>query len=334
MKRPQRLLSIIVALQSARQTTAARLAEQFGVSVRTILRDIDALIEADVPVVAEPGRYGGISLQVGTQIDVNRLTESEAEALALVGLDVRSARQLGLEEGMLRAFQRLDSRRPKPFEHADQQRVPLLEVVEIDSSAWFADEAAFDFADLVECLRSARRLQIEYRSSGKSETRIYEVDPYGLYLRGGRWYLIADAEGYPRMFAMSRMRKWTALETCRRIRPEATLRDVARYLVDSLESREDIVVTAVLDAEGEDMARRILGSRLRSVEQVPTDDAKVRITVAYDQIDGVRQLVQFTDHIEVIDPPEARELVRKLAGDMAERHRDIADVTCGACQQD
>ena len=68
------------------------------------------------------------------------------------------------------------------------------------------------------------------------------------------------------------------------------------------------------------MARRILGSRLRSVEQLPDDDVKVRITVAYDQIDGVRQLMQFTDHIEVIDPPAARELVRKLAGDMAARH--------------
>jgi predicted DNA-binding transcriptional regulator YafY len=320
VKRPQRLLSIILALQSARQTTAARLAEQFNVSVRTILRDIDALIEADVPVVARSGRYGGISLQVGAQVDVNRLSETEAEALALVGLDVRSARQLGLEEGMLRAFQRLGTRRSKPFGQADQQRVPLHEVVEIDSSAWFADEAAFDFADLVESLRSARRLQIEYRSSGKSEARIYEVDPYGLYLRGGRWYLIADVDGHPRMFAMNRMGKWAALNADRRSRPETTLRDVSRYLVDRLESREDVVVTAHLDAGGEDMARRILGSRLRSVEQLPDDDVKVRITVAYDQIDGVRQLMQFTDHIEVIDPPAARELVRKLAGDMAARH--------------
>ena len=320
VKRPQRLLSIIVALQSAGQTTAARLSEQFGVSVRTILRDIDALIEADVPVVAAPGRYGGISLQTRTQIDVNRLSATEAEALALVGLDFRSARHLGLEEGMLRAFQRLDARRPKPFERTDQQLIPLREVVEIDSSAWFADEAAFDFADLVDCLRSARRLQIEYRSSGKAETRIYQVDPYGLYLRGGRWYLIADVDGNPRMFAMTRMRKWTVLESVRTLRPETTLQGVAQFLVERLESREDVFVTALLEVGGEDIARRILGSRLRSVEQVPTDDAKVRIIVAYDQLDGVRQLMQFTDHIEVIDPPAARELVRKLAADMAARH--------------
>ena len=85
MKRPQRLLSIIVALQSAGQTTAARLSEQFGVSVRTILRDIDALVEADVPVVAAPGRYGGISLQVGTQIDVNRLSATGGAGAGRVG---------------------------------------------------------------------------------------------------------------------------------------------------------------------------------------------------------------------------------------------------------
>ncbi|MGO2862287.1 MAG: helix-turn-helix transcriptional regulator [Brevibacterium sp.] len=320
VKRPQRLLSIIVALQSAGQTTAARLAEQFGVSARTILRDIEALIEADVPVAAEPGRYGGISLQVGTQIDVNRLSETEAEALALVGLDSRSARQLGLEEGMLRAFQRLDTRRSKPLGRADQHWVPLSEVVEIDSSGWFADEAAVDFADLVETLRSTRRLRVEYRSSGRAESRIYEVDPYGLYLRGGRWYLVGDVDSRPRMFAMSRLRGWTELDADRRTRPEATLQDVAGDLVDRLESRNDVIVTAYLDADREDLAHRILGSRLRSVEPLPTNDLKMRITVAYDQLDGVRQLMQFTDHIEVIDPPSARELVKKLAGDMAARH--------------
>lgn len=320
MKRPQRLLSIIVALQSARQMTAARLAEQFDVSVRTILRDIDALIEADVPVVAEPGRYGGISLQVGTQIDVNRLSETEAEALALVGLDVRSARQLGLEEGMLRAFQRLGTRRSGGSYGGDRQRLPLREVVEIDSSGWFSDESAFDFADLVEALRSARRLRIDYRSSGQAEARSYDVDPYGLYLRGGRWYLVADVDGEPRMFAMTRMKTWKALDTDRSIRPDTSLPDVARGLVDRLESRDDVIVTARLDAHGEDLARRILGSRLRSVEPEPADDSKVRITVAYDQLDGVRQLMQFTDHIEVLGPPPARELVRRLARDMAERH--------------
>jgi predicted DNA-binding transcriptional regulator YafY len=320
MKRPQRLLSIIVALQASRQTTAARLADQFGVSLRTILRDIAALIEADVPVVAEPGRYGGISLQVDAQIDVNRLTEVEAEALTLVGLDVRSARQLGLEDGMLRAFQRLSSRRSSRAGRKEAEQLPLDEVIEIDGQGWFSNDSRVELAGFVDSLRSGQRLRIIYRSSGAAELQTYDVDPYGLYLRGGRWYLVADVAGEPRMFAMARMQEWAALETDRRIRPGLSLWRVARDLVNRLESRDDIIVTARLDAHGEDMARRILGSRLRSVEPVDNDDTKVQIIVAFDQLDGVRQLMQFTDHIEVIDPPQARELVKNLARDMAERH--------------
>lgn len=69
MERPQRPLAALVALQANRQMTAAELAEQFAVSKRTILRDIDALAAADVPVVAERGRYGGIMLLPGAEID-------------------------------------------------------------------------------------------------------------------------------------------------------------------------------------------------------------------------------------------------------------------------
>ena len=91
MERPQRLLAILVALQANRQMTAAELAEQFAVSKRTVLRDIDALAAADVPVIAERGRYGGISLLPGAEIDVSRFTTTESEVLELIGLDLVKA---------------------------------------------------------------------------------------------------------------------------------------------------------------------------------------------------------------------------------------------------
>lgn len=86
MGRPQRLLAILVALQANRQMTATDLVEH-----------IAALARAEVPVVAERGRYGGIMLLPGAQVDVSRLTRSEAEVLQLVGVDLARVRQLGLE---------------------------------------------------------------------------------------------------------------------------------------------------------------------------------------------------------------------------------------------
>ena len=97
MERPQRLLALLVALQANRQMTASELAEQFGVSKRTILRDVEALAAADIPVVAERGRYGGVSLLPGADVDVSRLTTGETEVLELIGVDLARAKQLGIE---------------------------------------------------------------------------------------------------------------------------------------------------------------------------------------------------------------------------------------------
>lgn len=319
MGRPQRLLSIIVTLQGHRHTTATELAERFGVSKRTILRDIVALAEAEVPVVADRGRYGGISLMPGAEIDVNRLTNSEADVLALLGIDGERARQLGLEDSAHSARDKLSSRRIWPPRRGEDPSLPLSEVIKVDGSDWFAPEETVDFSDFLADLRRGSRLRIDYRSSGQTRSRSRVVDPYGLYSRAGRWYLIADVDDEPRMFAMVRLRGWEVLAEPRRLRSDATLSSVADDLVRRLEQRHDVAVTALLDSQSEDLARRILGSRLLTVSPAERTDSVV-ITVGYEELGGVRQLVQSTDHIEIIAPAEARALVRELAQNLLDRH--------------
>ncbi|GAA1791873.1 helix-turn-helix transcriptional regulator [Leucobacter iarius] len=319
MERPQRLLAILVALQANRRMTAGELAEQFAVSRRTVLRDIDALAAADVPIVAERGRYGGISLLPGADVDVSRFTSSESEALELVGVDLAQARRLGLEAAARSAAQKLTARKRWQRPGTDPQRLPLARVVAIDSGGWFVPEEHADVAALVRDLRLGARLRITYRSSGRPAASERTVDPHGLFSRGGRWYLIAEADGDPRMFALARLETWTVLPETRRLRSELPLEALATSLVAGLEQRRSLRVTALLDAGTEDLARRILGSRLEAVD--PTSDPDtVRITVGYDQLDAVRQLLQFSDHLEVVDPPEARRLVAALAEGIARRH--------------
>ncbi|WP_139415633.1 helix-turn-helix transcriptional regulator [Agromyces laixinhei] len=320
MERPQRLLAVLVALQANRQMTAAELASQFGVTRRTILRDIQALADADVPVIAERGRYGGIILLPGAEVDVNRLTGSEAEVLEMIGVDIARARQLGIEAAARTAAQKLASRRPWPHDTA-AGLLPLNEVVSIDNNGWFTPEETVNVAALIRDVRRGKRLRIDYRSSGRGGWSERDIDPYGLFSRGGRWYLIADVGRKPRMFALSRLRSWALLDEDRQTRPGLELRELAATLVTGLEARHSIRVTAVLAAASEDMARRILGNRLLSVEPTETADS-VRITLGYDQLDAVRQLLQFSDRIEIIDPPEARALVAVLADVIARRHRD------------
>lgn len=316
MERPQRLLALLVALQAHRQMTAADLAEQLGVSRRTILRDIQALADAEIPVVAERGRYGGVSLLPGAEVDVHRLSATEAEVLTLIGIDPDRARQLGLEAAARTAAQKLAARKPWPH---DRSLLSLPEVVAIDNHGWFAPDEPADLADLTRDVRRGKRLRIDYRPSGKRRAAQRDVDPYGVFCRGGRWYLIADIDGRPRMFALARLRSWVVLDEDRHTGSDLPLGQLAASLVAELEQRHDIRVTALLDAASEDIARRILGSRLLSVE--PTDlPESVCITVGYDQLDGVRQLLQFADHIEITGPAEARRLIADLARTTAGRH--------------
>lgn len=319
MSRPQRVIGILAALQARRHTTAETLATEFGVSTRTILRDVQALVEAEIPIVTERGRFGGISLLPGDQVDLSRLTASEADVFRAVGVDVDRARQLGAEAVARGALGKLATRRQPPQVRSSVPRLPLAEIVTVDNRGWFSTTDPADVAGLARDLRQARQLRVQYRRSGFPEPETLIVDPYGLLLRADRWYLIADVGAAARMFAVSRLERWDVLDEPRRLRSGAALSDVARSLGDALEARNEVTITALLDSDRVDLARRVLGTRLRSTERT-AHPSRVVITIGYEEIGGVRQLLQFAEHIEVVAPVEARELIHCLARAMAAAH--------------
>jgi predicted DNA-binding transcriptional regulator YafY len=93
--RSSRLLSILLRLQLRGRVTAAELAREFEVAVRTVYRDLDALSAAGVPVHAERGRGGGIVLAKGWRTQLTGLTARQARSVPLAGL-ATAARDLGL----------------------------------------------------------------------------------------------------------------------------------------------------------------------------------------------------------------------------------------------
>lgn len=320
MKRQERLLAMLVALQERQRTTAEELAAQFGVSERTVLRDIAALAAVDVPVFAERGRYGGIVLLPGTQVDLARLGAAETEVLQLLGLDLAAARQLGVggPAGRLVAKASAAHRR-SAARGGSRSRLSLADIVTVDHRGWFEPAPGSDVAALAADLRTGNRLRIRYRSSGRAKASWRTVDPYGLLLRAGRWYLVADEASEPRLYAMARLDRWTMADTPRRLREGVSLDSLARQLADRLESGHEVVITAELNADRRDLAERILGTRLLTVE-LGAHPGVITMEVAYAELGGVRQLLQFAEHIRVLDPPEARRLVHELASSLAEGH--------------
>lgn len=284
-------------------------------SRRTVLRDVEALSAAGVPVYGERGRHGGIVLLPGARLNASHLDPGEIEALSLEGLDLARLQQLGVAQAAEQAALKLAARQvPAPGGAA----APLSTLVIADNSAWMAPAAEVDVADLALDLRARRRLELCYRRSAADQPAVVLVDPYGLAVKVGRWYLVADVDGVPRLFALERLTSYEVLSEPVRLRAGHTLTTVWAQLKAQLEQVGDVVVETRLRRSRLDLARRILGSRMTEVRHL--DELWCHVTIRYDEVEAVRQLLQFGDHIEVLAPVHARRRVHELACDLADRH--------------
>ncbi len=112
-----RLLSILLLLQTRGRVPAHELAERLEVSVRTIYRDVEALSASGVPVYAERGRHGGIELLAGFRTDVTGLTADESRSLFILAAQGAHA-ALGLDAALGSALRKVMTALPAPFRPA------------------------------------------------------------------------------------------------------------------------------------------------------------------------------------------------------------------------
>jgi predicted DNA-binding transcriptional regulator YafY len=181
--RADRLVSLVLLLQTRGRMSARALAAELEVSVRTVYRDLGALGAAGVPVVAEPGRDGGCWLLEGYRFPLRGLSPDEASALLVLGVPAALA-ELGLADALSAAHRKISV---TTGSHAG----PAL--VHLDMPRWFhAREDVPHLRTLAEALRQSRRLVLGYSKgrSGVETTRV--VDPFGLVNKAGVWYLVAS----------------------------------------------------------------------------------------------------------------------------------------------
>lgn len=302
---PDRFFSLLLALQSRPETTVAALADETGVSARTVIRDLNWLRDAGFPVLMRRGKYGGVFMLPGATLDATRLTPREREHLTLTGLDEEQRRRLGVEPVTGRALRKVVGARPS------EDLLPIGDLVVSDNRPWFGREPeGVTPAQLIGDLRRGVRLRVEYRRPGEPATR-RTVDPYGLLAKGGRWYLVADESGEPRLFNLQRIAAWEPLRAARRLRPGARLATVAAELTSGWEVKGDFTVRLLIKDYQVPRAERILGSRLSIAEA--DGEGRTAAVLHCRELEDVRQLLPFADTVTVLGPPEARRRVRELA---------------------
>jgi predicted DNA-binding transcriptional regulator YafY len=202
--RADRLLSLLLLLRRRGRLTAGQLAAELEVSVRTVLRDVEALSAAGVPVYAERGRTGGIVLLAGWTTDLTGLTHGEATALVTAG-SRGTSQALGMAPELASAVRKLVAGMPEAQHVVAEHAVQRVLVV---PDRWLArPEADGQLAAVQQAVFTDRRLRIRYagRESALSDRT---VDPLGLVHAGGHWYLLATHRGADRTYRVARM--WAA----------------------------------------------------------------------------------------------------------------------------
>ncbi len=193
-------MAILLHLQSAGGATAPKLAEELGVSVRTIYRDVSALQAAGVPLWTETGPAGGIRLIDGWRSDLDGLTTDEAMAL-FVGGPATAIDQLGLGSFLAAAQVKvLAAMPPAAARRAEEGRSRFL----LDAPGWFQREEPTDaLATLATAVWADHRVDLTYRRPDRAVSR--RVDPLGLVLKAGTWYLVARHRTDLRTYRVSRI---------------------------------------------------------------------------------------------------------------------------------
>ena len=187
--RASRLVSVLLLLQSRGKLTAQQLADRLEVSVRTVYRDIESLSEAGVPVYGDAGPDGGYQLLGGYRTRLNGLTAAEAQALSLAGMP-RAAAELGL--GTVLATAQLKLQAALPPELRDRTDA-ISERFLLDAPGWYHDGDSSPYlAAVAGAVWHQRRIEVRYRrwTAPTDVTRM--LDPHGIVLKAGKWYLVAS----------------------------------------------------------------------------------------------------------------------------------------------
>ncbi|MFC8427103.1 helix-turn-helix transcriptional regulator [Streptomyces sp. NPDC057253] len=319
--RADRLLSLLLHLQSRGQMTARQLAVELEVSVRTVYRDLEALGAAGVPVVASGGPGGGCRLMEGWRSPLLGISAEEATALLAVASGSGPLERIALGDALAQARLKLLAALPAA---GREQANTTASRFHIDTQAWFKPtEPVPQLAVLVDAVRQDRRLRLTHASRA-GVTRA--VDPLGLVAKAGVWYLVVRSDRGIRTHRASRI---TAAE----LLPESFVRPAdfdlsahwADWTAEFEASLDQLAVTVRLSAAGLAALPQVLGDTGSAARATPDPQAPGwhRLVLHFDDRKAsCRRLLGFGPDAEVLEPTDVRRELAETARRTAARYDD------------
>lgn len=310
--RGDRLVSILLLLQTHGRMTAKELAEKLEVSERTIHRDMDALSGTGIPVVAERGQNGGWSLLEDYRTDLTGLKEAEIRALFL-SPSVQLLDDLGLTRTTEEARNKLIASLPSTYRENAQD---VWNRIHIDTSSWRKQKDKTTSLEIIkEAIFQENMLKISYeRADGETNDR--SVEPLGLVAKRDLWYLVASKEnGDIRNYRVSRIHHAEKLDETFK-RPQGF--NLSQYWSSSTTSfiKKLPSFEVKVEVSPDALSRLTFTGRFARVLEVGerSGAAWIPVTLSFDTEEEAKgYLLGFADLVKVIEPADLTEKILKMA---------------------
>jgi predicted DNA-binding transcriptional regulator YafY len=320
--RADRLLSLLMLLQSRGRTTAQDLAGELEVSVRTIYRDLDALSAAGVPVYAERGPGGGCALLDDYRTSLTGLTADEVRALFMLSIPAPLA-ELGVGQELRAALLKLSAALPTAHRHEEaraRQRIYL------DSAGWFEAREPVPYLQSVQqALWADRKLQITVRLPFEAEAE-WLVDPYGLVAKASVWYLVCFRAGHIRVYRVSHLSDARVSEETFEYPAAFDLGRFWRAWCAEVEENRPRYPVRVRVAPGfVAWLPGLFGDPIREEiarAEPPDREGWIRLTLPFETLEEARgQILGFGRAVEVLEPRALRDSVLDYAAQIVALYR-------------
>jgi predicted DNA-binding transcriptional regulator YafY len=318
--RADRLVATLLVLQAKGRVTAAELADELEVSVKTARRDLEALAIAGIPVYSQAGKGGGWSLIGGARTDLSGLTAAEARTLFMIAGPSSTA-----TPDAKAALRKLVQALPETF-RADAEAA--ASAVVLDPAAWGGTSrprpAHLD--DLQLAVVEGRQVRLGYADRARSQTERV-VHPLGLVEKDSIWYLVADTANGMRTFRVNRVRSVTPTGEPV-VRPDGfDLAATWDAVVATMEQRRTSLRARVrVTPPAHHGLRGQFGPTTSVVGELPDGRLEVEIGARTAEMIAER-IAGWGAALEVVAPREVREALARIGRQLVERYDGDASVT-------
>ncbi|MEV0175471.1 WYL domain-containing protein [Streptomyces sp. NPDC050803] len=320
--RADRLVSLVLLLRQRGRLTADAIARELEVSTRTVLRDIEALSAAGVPVYAERGRHGGFGLLPGFRTELTGLNHDEALALLTAGSG-RGEQVFGLGSALASAMRKVVDALPEGHRStaSDAARRFLVEPETDLLSRRPVTEDVPDttMAEIRRAVLVGHKLRIHYAATDQTP-KWRTVDPIGLVTVRDRSYLLATRSGADRTYRLSRVLAAEELPEPAQRPNSVDLERVWRERCAQFLSSDHIAVQMRVNPERRDY---LLGTAVAVRAAEPDADGWLRLEATFQDLRHAEwALWQLSTDAEALTPQSLRTSLRNRAAAFAARYTD------------